>query len=175
IAAGQQGTVQVTATLTQAFAHQNGANPITISGIAINASDHDGDTVTADIQVNILNDAPVLDIADSPASLTEGSTLSSTWALNPGADGVTHITVSLPGQADQSIALAQTTSATFVLPNGTLTVNPDGTYSFEADDNLDNDLAQQLTFTITATDSDGDTASDTHTITITDGADPTPP
>ncbi|SER34936.1 hypothetical protein SAMN05421798_108130, partial [Pseudovibrio axinellae] len=105
--------------------------------LKVRVTNEEGNNASGNINVNILNDAPVLDIADSPASLTEGSTLSSTWALNPGADGVTHITVSLPGEADQSIALAQTTSATFVLPNGTLTVNPDGTYSFEADANLD--------------------------------------
>ncbi|AEV37885.1 hemolysin-type calcium-binding repeat protein [Pseudovibrio sp. FO-BEG1] len=175
IQAGQQGTVQVTATLTDAFPHDASGEPIKINGITINASDHDGDTVTADIQVNIIDDAPQLDIADTPASVAEGNTLNGTWTLNPGADGVTHITVSVPGEADQTIALSGNTPATFTLPKGTLTVNPDGTYSFEAAGNLDNDEPQEQSFTITATDADGDTTTDTQTITITDGISPTPP
>ncbi|MES0868139.1 beta strand repeat-containing protein [Pseudovibrio sp. SCP19] len=172
IPAGQQGTVQVTATLTDAFPHDASGEPIKINGITINASDHDGDTVTADIQVNIIDDAPQLDIADTPASVAEGNTLNGSWSLNPGADGVTHITVSVPGEVDQTIALSGNTSATFTLPKGTLTVNPDGTYSFEATTNLDSDNPQEQSFTITATDADGDTTTDTQTITITDGPNP---
>ncbi|MGH0002921.1 beta strand repeat-containing protein [Pseudovibrio ascidiaceicola] len=175
IPAGQQGSVQVTATLTDAFPHDASDNPVKINGITINASDHDGDTVTADIQVNIINDAPLIDITDAPASVAEGNTLNSTWSLNPGADGVTHITISVPGEVDQTISLSGNTSATFALPKGTLTVNPDGTYSFEAATNLDNDDPQEHTFAITATDADGDTTSDIQTIPITDGTSPTPP
>ncbi|KZK76179.1 Poly(beta-D-mannuronate) C5 epimerase 5 [Pseudovibrio sp. W64] len=175
IPAGQQGSVQITATLTDAFPHDASGNPIKINGITINASDHDGDTVTADIQVNIIDDTPQLDIADTPASVAEGNTLNGTWSLNPGADGVTQITVSVPGEADQTISLSGNTTATFTLPKGTLAVNPDGTYSFKASTNLDNDDPQEQTFTITATDTDGDTTTDTQTITITDGISPTPP
>ncbi|WP_109315866.1 beta strand repeat-containing protein [Pseudovibrio ascidiaceicola] len=175
IPAGQQGSVQVTGTLTDAFPHDASENPIKINGITINASDHDGDTVTADIQINIIDDAPQLDIADTPASVAEGNTLNGTWSLTSGADGVTHVTVSVSGQVDQTISLSGNTSATFTLPKGILTVNPDGTYSFEAATNLDNDNPQEQAFTVTATDFDGDTTTDTQTITITDGASPTPP
>ncbi|KZL00320.1 Poly(beta-D-mannuronate) C5 epimerase 5 [Pseudovibrio sp. W74] len=172
IPAGQQGSVQVTATLTDAFPHDASGNPIKINGITINASDHDGDTVTADIQVNIIDDAPQLDIADTPTSVAEGNTLNGTWSLSPGADGVTQITVSVPGEANQTISLSGNTPATFTLPKGILTVNPDGTYSFEAATNLDNDDPQEQTFTTTATDADGDTTTDTQTITITDSTNP---
>ncbi len=175
IPAGQQGSVKITATLTDNFPHDASGNPIKINGITINASDHDGDTVSADIQVNIIDDAPVIDIADTPASIPEGQTLNGNWSLNPGADGVTHITVSLAGQPDQTIALSENTPAIFTLPKGTLTVNPDGSYSFTAANNLDNHSLQQQSFTLTATDSDGDTTSDSHTISITDGTSPKPP
>ncbi|WP_152986748.1 hypothetical protein, partial [Pseudovibrio sp. POLY-S9] len=151
IPAGQQGSVQITATLTDAFPHDTSGNPIKINGITINASDHDGDTVTADIQVNIIDDTPQLVIADTPTSVAEGNTLNGTWSLSPGADGVTQITVSVPGEANQTISLSTNTPATFTLPKGTLTVNPDGTYSFEATTNLDNDGPQEQAFTITAT------------------------
>ncbi|SDR06629.1 calcium-binding protein [Pseudovibrio sp. Tun.PSC04-5.I4] len=172
ITAGQQGTVTVTATLTDAFPHDASGEPLTITGIKLDASDHDGDTVTADIQVNIINDAPVIDIADAPASIAEGNTLYGTWSLNPGADGVTQITVSMTGEADQTVSLSGNANATFTLPKGTLTVNPDGTYSFEAATNLDNDDPQEQSFTLSATDADGDTTTDSHTITITDGPQP---
>ncbi|SFK74327.1 hypothetical protein SAMN04488518_108270 [Pseudovibrio ascidiaceicola] len=175
IPAGQQGSAQVTATLTNAFPHDVSGDPININGITIDASDHDGDTITADIQINIIDDAPQLDIADTPTSVAEGNTLNGTWTLTSGADGVTHVTVSVSGEVDQTISLSGNTPATFTLPKGTLTVNPDGTYSIEAATNLDNDNPQEQTFTITATDFDGDTTTDTQTITITDGASPTPP
>ncbi|KZL19669.1 VCBS domain-containing protein [Pseudovibrio sp. Ad37] len=175
IPAGQQGSVKVTATLTDAFPHDASGDPININGITIDASDHDGDMVTADIQINIIDDAPQLDIAETPASVAEGNTLNGTWSLTSGADGITHVTISVPGEVDQTISLSGSTSATFTLPKGILTVNPDSTYSFEAATNLDNDDPQEQSFTITATDADGDTTSDTQTIKITDGTSPTPP
>ncbi|KZL28450.1 beta strand repeat-containing protein [Pseudovibrio sp. WM33] len=172
IPAGQQGSVKVTATLTDAFPHDASGDPININGITIDASDHDGDMVTADIQINIIDDAPQLDIAETPASVAEGNTLNGTWSLTSGADGVTDVTVSISGEIDQTVSLSGNTPAIFDMPKGILTVNPDGTYSFEAATNLDNNGPQEQTFTITATDADGDTTSDTQTIKITDGTNP---
>ena len=59
------------------------------------------------------------------------------------------------------------------LTQGTLTVQANGTWTFSAANNLDNDFLQQMSFTLSATDGDGDGASDSQTITINDGVGPT--
>lgn len=173
ITAGQQGSVTVTATLIDAFPH-TGAQ-ISINGLKVIATDTDGDQASADIHVIITDDTPTITISDSQTAVEEGEVLSSSWSLTPGADGVSEVTVSVPGQDSQTIQRAENASAEFVLSQGKLIVNPDGTYSFEAAENLDHSQDQNITFSLTATDGDGDTSTDTHTLTISDGTDPTGP
>ncbi|MGK0548011.1 hypothetical protein ACSEE7_21235, partial [Halomonas cupida] len=46
-------------------------------------------------------------------------------------------------------------------------------WTFEANNNLDQAESPSINFTISTVDRDGDTASDSHTVTITDGTGPT--
>ncbi|PTL88532.1 hypothetical protein C6W88_21245, partial [Halomonas litopenaei] len=57
---------------------------------------------------------------------------------------------------------------------GTLTVGRDGSWTFDANDNqVQNSTGSpSIDFTIATEDSDGDTATDSHTVTITDGSGP---
>ena len=56
---------------------------------------------------------------------------------------------------------------------GTLTLNPDGSYTYVANSNISNASPVTDTFTYTLTDGDGDTSNATLTISVSDGANPT--
>ncbi|KJZ03949.1 hypothetical protein TW86_22515, partial [Halomonas sp. S2151] len=86
-----------------------------------------------------------------------------------GADGAT-VTVTAGG-VDKVLGDGATDTVTFDLDEGTLTVTGDGTWTFEANDNQVQNSAgnPSIGFTIATEDSDGDTATDSHSVTITDG------
>ena len=93
-----------------------------------------------------------------PIQVDENQTINNgTWTLAKGADGVTSVDVTV-GATTQPLSLAlPTNSVTFSagLP-GTLTVNADLTWSFAANAVTTN---QDVTFSLSATDGDGDSTS----------------
>ncbi|SDG47000.1 Ig-like domain-containing protein [Roseospirillum parvum] len=60
VAVGASEEVTVTATLNAAWAHENNVNvdTLTVSGVQVVATDTDGDTATAEVGVEVLDDAP---------------------------------------------------------------------------------------------------------------------
>ncbi|MBY5927230.1 MULTISPECIES: VCBS domain-containing protein [unclassified Halomonas] len=77
------------------------------------------------------------------------------------------------GSETLTLGDADTDVVTFNTAEGVLTVGRDGSWTFEANNNLDQAESPSVNFTIETVDSDGDTASDSHTVTITDGTGPT--
>ncbi|MHC3401473.1 retention module-containing protein [Aeromonas veronii] len=178
------GTVGVSAELKGALPHAtaNGENTITITGITVVASDVDGDSATAAVTVNIVDDMPTLTISDPDGASLDGTTavvetaanISGGWDLVKGADGVMSVTVSVDGQASQALSLADAANTvTFNTASGTLTVKADGSWTFDPKpvDN-DTDPADVVNFSISGTDADGDPFSDTQTINVLDGTGP---
>ncbi|BBT79967.1 structural toxin protein RtxA [Aeromonas veronii] len=178
------GTVGVSAELKGALPHAiaNGENTITITGITVVASDVDGDSATAAVTVNVVDDMPTLTISDPDGASLDGTTavvetaanISGGWALVKGADGVMSVTVSVDGQASQALSLADAANTvTFNTASGTLTVKADGSWTFDPKpvDN-DTDPADVVNFSISGTDADGDPFSDTQTINVLDGTGP---
>ncbi|MBB3763003.1 hypothetical protein FHS50_000026 [Sphingomicrobium lutaoense] len=129
------------------------------------ASDHDGDSASGTVSLFVSDDEPTSEVAGD-VTVVEGQTASGTWSVSMGADQPGSVVVEFGG-ATYAIDAAIDTG------KGTLTVKSDGTWEFVANDNLDNDLAQSISFAVTATDEDNDVASDPHTVAITDGAGPT--
>ena len=141
-------------------------------------TDGDGDpaTASADISNRVIfeDDGPSLNIVDAPNSVDETQTISGTWTLSEGADGVaTGADVSVNGGAAQNLSIPNgvlvvgpaTDFEVFAVANGTLTVFNNGTWTYQAGSVASD---QVFNFTITATDGDGDPASDTQTITVHD-------
>ena len=79
--------------------------------------------------------------------------------------------MSVAGQPKQVVVLPNGEPAVFNLPAGILTVNANGTWSFTAKISLDSTPAPTVSFTVAVADRDGDRDSDTHSITVMDGAD----
>ncbi|MGU5763986.1 beta strand repeat-containing protein, partial [Aeromonas allosaccharophila] len=153
-----------------------------ITGITVVASDVDGDSATAAVTVNVVDDMPTLTISDPDSASLDGTTavvetaanISGGWALVKGADGVMSVTVSVDGQASQALSLADAANTvTFNTASGTLTVKADGSWTFDPKpvDN-DTDPADVVNFSISGTDADGDPFSDTQTINVLDGTGP---
>ncbi|PTL88529.1 hypothetical protein C6W88_21255, partial [Halomonas litopenaei] len=115
-------------------------------------------------------DQPTLEIADTAETVVEGQSANGTWSTEAGADGAT-VTVTAGG-IDKVLGDGATDTVTFDLDEGTLTVGRDGSWTFDAKDNLDQGNSPSIDFTIATVDSDGDTATDSHTVTITDGTGP---
>ncbi|SCW85133.1 VCBS repeat-containing protein [Sphingobium faniae] len=142
------------------------ADPRAGDSFAVRVTDSDGDVSPADsIHVTVLDDAPTLTVGGA-TSVVEGATATGTWSEVIGADQPGASTVVLVGANSYAIGTPINTGV------GTLTVKADGTWSFAASNNLNNNANPSLSFTVKVTDADGDVAQDTQTIGITDGAGP---
>ena len=137
----------------------------------VTITDGDGDqaqaTRTTDINFNFEDDGPTLNIVDPvPATVNETQAINGTWTLDPGSDGVTTVDVSV-GSTHKTLVLSVGEHVDFSTVDtgglGTLTVNADLTWSFTAG-SVSADTP--FTFTLKATDLDGDSSQDSQTITI---------
>ncbi|SDA72380.1 hypothetical protein, partial [Sinorhizobium sp. NFACC03] len=132
----------------------------------LTVTDVDGATGTATLRVDIVDDVPSIGITDPASSnVVEGQALAGNWTLSAGADGVSTVDVTV-GNTTQTLALTAGQSVVFALAEGTLTVNADKTWSFAAASNLNNAGGVNVTFALSATDADGDTTSDSQTISV---------
>jgi len=137
-------------------------------------TDHDGDTATASLTVNIIDDVPTArsdtDSLDSNNTATgnvmtgAGTTSGAAGADTVGADNasLTAISSNSSGQSDTTFD----SSGNLVVHGefGTLTIKADGSYVYTLDANSHgggNDV-----FTYTITDGDGDTSTATLTINV---------
>ncbi len=160
-----------------------GANGETISDIPVTltVTDGDGDTATASLSVNVIDDAPTA-TDDATVTLEEGGNVvgsdngGDNLLANDdlGADGSAITSFTYTDEAgNQQTAEA---GATVDTEHGSLTVNADGSWSFESDPNADHsDGAVTDGFTYTITDGDGDTATASQSITVTDTGPEIPP
>jgi len=163
-------TVTLSAAIDQAIPGSEDSD--ILAGIGFTVTDSDGSTTSGSFSVTIVDDLPTLTVSDTPTSVVEGATANGSWTLDAGADGVQSVTVSF-GTGSAALNLTPGASVTIVQPVGTLTVNADGTFSFTAAGNQNNNLNPSASFTLSAVDRDGDPTSDSLTIAITDGANPT--
>ncbi|WDZ81077.1 type I secretion C-terminal target domain-containing protein (plasmid) [Ensifer adhaerens] len=165
----------VTATLNDNYANHPGINAddlASLGSVKVIASDTDGDTAEGTVSVSVSDDVPVIGITDPASSnVVEGQSLAGNWTLSAGADGVSTVNVTV-GNTTQTLALTTGQKVVFALAEGTLTVNADKTWSFAAASNLNNAGGVNVTFSLAATDAEGDTTSDSQTITVTDGSGP---
>ena len=150
-------TYTYSTTLSQPLEHADGAleNAITLTGVTVQVTDSDSDTLPVSFDVTIVDDVPQAN-DDGTFTVTEGTPLLITTALAndlAGADGVVLAT-----------GVAVTTAAT----KGVAVYNGDGTFTYTAtagQEGLD-------TFLYTITDQDGDTS--TATVTVDLGTDSVP-
>ena len=150
-------TYTYSTTLSQPLEHAAGAveNAITLSGVTVQVTDSDADTLPVSFNVTIVDDVPQAN-ADGTFTVPEGTPLLISTALTndlAGADGV-----------DPATGVAVTTPAS----KGTAVYNGDGTFTYTAtagQEGLD-------TFQYTITDQDGDTS--TATVTVNLGTDSVP-
>jgi T1SS-143 domain-containing protein len=169
----------------------------TISGLEnfnYSVTDSLGNTTTGTITVSMIDDVPSVAISAAladPTPLTDtvaedGLNLSGTISLVEGADQDGTLLVSLTGATGGPLSftlngIASTQSTTVM--NGadqlgvlTVAVTAGGaaSWTFNPSSDVNNTAGDpSFGFTATITDADGDTASASHTITITDGANPT--
>ncbi|MBS8270683.1 tandem-95 repeat protein, partial [Halomonas litopenaei] len=138
--------------------------------VALVVTDDDGSAANGSLSIAIADDSPSIEFVEAPASVVEGQSVNGTWTTDAGADGAT-VSVTAAGET-KPLGDGATDFVSFKLAEGTLTVTGDGNWTFEAKDNLDQANSPSIDFTITTEDSDGDTATDSHTVTITDGSGP---
>ncbi len=155
-----------------------GANGETISDIPVTltVTDGDGDTATASLSVNVIDDAPEA-VDDGTFNVTDGGAEIGTGQGadnlldndNLGADGAEITSFTYTDEAgNQQTAEA---GATVDTQQGSLTVNADGTWSFESDAQIESTDGSPVmdNFTYTITDGDGDTSTANVTINVSDG------
>ncbi len=123
-----------------------------------------GDSSTGSIDITITDTGPQA-VADV-TSVYEGAIVTGNILTNDnnGADGQSQV-ISVVGNSDwTSSTNAENGSTTLTSKYGTLTVNPDGSYSFSSSPNSVDDSTENFVFTYTVTDADGSTSEATLTI-----------
>ncbi len=146
----------------------------------VRATDADGDTVDGVIHIDVRDDVPIA-IDDATVTLTEadGTVSTDLGAANLlandelGADRA-GVEIQSFGYTDTNGAASSAAAGeTVTTQYGQLTVNADGTWSYQATtaaDNLDTSVDDNFTYTIV--DGDGDTSTATQAISIQDGTGP---
>ena len=163
------GVVTYTYTLLDNEQHAAGLGEnILGESFVVTVKDKDGSTATGSLDVKIVDDIPTVSIAGTSNTVAEDGIVNGTWSQTIGADQNGASTVVVIGA--NTYALGSPIAVT----GGTLTVNANGTWSFAAGHNVNNADATPdvVNFAIRVRDGDGDIATDTHTITITDGKGP---
>ncbi|MBR9879783.1 MAG: hypothetical protein GYB17_09805, partial [Gammaproteobacteria bacterium] len=140
--------------------------------VALVVTDDDGSAANGSLSIAIADDGPTIEFVEVPASVVEGQSVDGTWTTDAGADGAT-VSVTVAGET-KPLGDASDATVSFTTDEGTLTVGRDGSWTFEANDNQvqDSTGTPSIGFTIATVDSDGDTATDSHSVTITDGSGP---
>ncbi len=142
-------------------------NPATLA-LKYSIKDADGsETTNNTLTITFDDDAPSVSIEDK-ASVAEGATLNGTWASAIGADVEGAITKVVVAGQEYDLGSEITVGAL-----GKLTVKADHTWTFVANNGLDNDPVPSVSFTVRVTDSDGDKVEATESFTITDASTPT--
>ena len=167
-----------TYTLLTPYAHGSEDAPI-VETFQVNITDADGNVVQAQITVGIVDDVPVAenDLASVSESCEDGAETVSGDVLEndmPGADGWSAdgavIGVTFGGAAgDVNADGAFEIAGTY----GTLTLNSNGTYTYELNSDIPNDTDGSDIFTYTVRDADGDEMMATLTISVSGGSGPT--
>ena len=184
--AGTFGTIQVNAdgsyvyTLTKPFDTSpdadNGANTEVAESFQYRVTDADGNSATGTITVNIVDDVPTAH-ADTNSvvegGIVTGNVLTDGTADVFGADGAT---TTVPAGGVVGFAAGSDTSAPVLTgigtpiggSFGTLTLNADGSYSYDGNPNVVPPAGATDVFVYTIKDGDGDTSTTTLTINLTD-------
>lgn len=124
-----------------------GENDAIAHEMEVVVTDSDGDSGSAVIRVEITDDVPTIDTAES-ISLTEGQSTTQSFDVAFGADGAAASgAVTIQGvTADEN--------GMYHLANGTVVINDDNTYTYTADSDAPEGATDS--FTLVATDADGD-------------------
>ncbi len=175
-------TGEVTYTYEQDGARDHSDGDVT-DGFKVVVTDKDGDSVEGNINIKIEDDGPKA--SEDSGTVAEGATLTvdaENGLLNndsAGADGYADKAVTKVTSADTDWKFSTDTATGIITGThdtyGTLTVNPDGSYTFDSKANSITDATPDFEFNYTISDSDGDTTTSTLTIDPTEAAAPTPP
>ncbi|RWE46766.1 Ig-like domain-containing protein, partial [Mesorhizobium sp.] len=176
------GAIQYDYTVTESVTHPVSttgydANDTVPDTFSITVTDVDGDTASTTFAVAIIDDVPTA-VADTD-SVTEGGTANGNVITGVGSDG-NAAGADTKGADGAAVSGVTGSGATTVVGGdfhvvgqyGTLTLSPDGTYSYVANSNISNASPVTDTFTYTLNDGDGDTSQTTLNITIGDGEGP---
>ena len=150
-------TYTYSTTLLQPLEHADGAleNAITLTGVTVQVTDSDTDTLPVSFDVTIIDDVPQAN-NDGTFTVTEGTPLLISTALDNDLFGA------------DAVVLATGVAVTTAAAKGAAVYNGDGTFTYTAtagQEGLD-------TFQYTITDQDGDTS--TATVTVDLGTDSVP-
>ncbi len=188
------GTGNVTLDQIRAIQHANSSNPDDVSATITDnlitltktntLTDKDGDVATDSATINIGSNISFKD--DAPSAVADSATVAENATAitgnvmsndTQGADGSTvHTFTYTDGSGNaQTITFSDANPQTVTTKDGSLTVNPNGTWSFTPNATVSQPTdATKGSFSYTLIDNDGDvSASATNTITVTDTT-PTP-
>ncbi len=154
--------------------HSKAEDDTVTESFKVTITDGDGDSTTSeDIVITIVDDAP--ETMQDSNTITEGDASIGGNILDNddmGADGGSLSSVTLPesGMEGWSVPEGWTASdnelAKFESDKGSITIHPDGSYTFDYTDNsLTEGQTEDFTFNYTVTDKDGDSSSNSLTIT----------
>ncbi|MHA6317985.1 DUF5801 repeats-in-toxin domain-containing protein [Altererythrobacter sp. CAU 1778] len=156
VTANADGTYGYSYTLSD-----NTLNDPDSDSFTLTVTDSDGDTATTTLVIGIVDDAPAAsDDANTLGAGEYGPVVGNVTANDaPGADDFDVVSFSGTGG---NVAAGMTVRGTY----GTLTIEPDGSYSYTRDPGTPGGVADSFDYVIR--DGDGDTASATLVITIAD-------
>jgi T1SS-143 domain-containing protein len=160
--------------------HPDGADQNEVDlPFTVQVTDGDGSTASSTFHISVVDDVPTA-VDDGVFTTEEGGAAVSANLLDNdtiGADvdgTVTSITYT-DANGDSQTRAIDADGETVTTQFGTLTVGPDGAFTFTPNAGIDHDGAEAVTesFQYTLTDNDGDTSTATATLEITDDGEPT--
>jgi VCBS repeat-containing protein len=166
------GEISYSYTLAAAEAHATGANENSLfENFVVTLTDVDNDTTSSTLSVNIIDDVPTarpdadIVVAEDVAGTVGGNLLTNDTR---GADGasVTSVTIGATTTAINAVGTTTITTA-----NGVYTFTAAGAWTFDPNP-VSNAATVNAGFSYTITDGDGDPATSTQAISLTDGANP---
>ncbi len=163
-AASKTYTLNYTYTQDTVFDHGTSAENDDVAASAdsftIDIKDGKGDaTDSITVNVDIKDDAPIVSL-DEGAIIKAGTVHTGTWSVDLGADGGAYQISFDGGKTLRDVEFGKTMN---IKGLGKLTIESDGTYTFDSNNKTQ---GEDFSFTLSATDSDGDVVSDTVTISM---------